>query len=397
MNSFFNTHKYLIDNIDADLYRRYLMDQIDWSHRLIGIKGARGVGKTTFLLQYAKENCDEKGRKCLYINLNHFYFTECSLVKFAGEFIQQGGQTLLVDQVFKYPDWSSELKQCYDLYPSLQIVFTGSSVMKLKETNPDIGEVVHSYNLQGFSFREYIGALTGQELGVCSIVDIIDHHKTLSENILSKVKELEKHFADYIHHGFYPFFFEKRNYSENLLKTMNMMLEVDVLYIQEIEQSYLSKIRKLFYLLAIQSPASPNVSQLSLECGISRATVTNYLKYLQDARLINMLYKLDNSFPKKPDLVYMNNTNIMFPTKGGEIEKSDLDKTFFYNQVGVLSSITQGDEGADFTVDNKYRFAIKAASSKTRNVKNESIKIVKDTVSAANNGEIPLWLFGFLY
>ena len=370
------------------------MDQIDWSHRLIGIKGSRGVGKTTLLLQYAKENCEKEDKKCLYINLNHFYFTECSLVSFAAKFIDMGGETLLIDQVFKYPEWSQELRKCYDLYPNLKIVFTGSSVMKLKETNQYLGDVAHSYNLYGFSFREYIGAVSNIELPFYSIEDVLNNHKTLVGEIL-EIIDVEKYFYDYIHHGYYPFFFEKRNYSENLLKTMNMMLEVDILYIQEIEQSYLSKIRKLFYLLAIQSPATPNVSQLSLECGISRATIMNYLKYLQDARLINMLYKAGYGFPKKPDMVYMNNTNIMFPTNRGDVENQALNETFFYNQVSTLATVNKSGRKNQFLVNDKYHFRIELQNKK--NTKSHSHFVVVDAKQTEGNNVIPLWLFGFLY
>lgn len=370
------------------------MNNIDWSHRLIGIKGTRGVGKTTFLLQYAKENYDKCDSKCLYINLNHFYFTECSLIQFAKKFIEMGGETLLIDQVFKYPEWSQELRKCYDSHPNLKIVFTGSSVMKLKETNLHIGDVVHSYNLHGFSFREYIGAITGNELQSYSIDEVINNHRNLANDILKKI-DIEKYFCDYIHHGYYPFFFEKRNYSENLLKTMNMMLEVDVLYIKKIEQSYLSKIRKLFYLLAIQSPATPNVSQLSIDCGISRATVMNYLKYLEDARLIKMLYKKGNTFPKKPDKIYLNNTNIMFPTKRGRVENQSLNETFFYNQVNISSSVKKGERKYHFTVNNKYLFKIELPNRKQAESQTHFVTV--KTAQSEENNIIPLWLFGFLY
>ena len=380
--------------MQPSLYRRYLMDKIDWSHRLIGIKGARGVGKTTFLMQYAKEHFDECDRKCLYINLNHFYFTECSLIKFAGTFVRMGGETLLVDQVFKYPEWSQELRKCYDLYPNLKIIFTGSSVMKLKKTNLHIGDIVHSYNLYGFSFREFIGATAKIDLPYFTINQIVKDHRTIANDILKQV-EIEKSFKNYIHHGYYPFFFEKRNYSENLLKTMNMMLEVDILYIQQIEQSYLTKIRRLFYLLAIQSPMTPNVSQLSIDCDISRATVMNYLKYLQDARLINMLYKTGSGFPKKPDMIYMNNTNIMFPTKRTNVEREDLIETFFYNQVNVTESVKKGDRESQFFVNNKYHFRIELENRKQ--TKSHSRFDVVDAMQTEVSNTIPLWLFGFLY
>ena len=187
--------------MQPSLYRRYLMDKIDWSHRLIGIKGARGVGKTTFLMQYAKEHFDECDRKCLYINLNHFYFTECSLIKFAGTFVRMGGETLLVDQVFKYPEWSQELRKCYDLYPNLKIIFTGSSVMKLKEANHYLGDIAHSYNLNGFSFREFIGATSNIEFPFFTIKQIVNNHRSLAEDVLKRI-DVEKYFTDYIHHGY---------------------------------------------------------------------------------------------------------------------------------------------------------------------------------------------------
>ena len=160
MDAFFRTHTYLIEHTNAPV-RRTLMDEIDWNDRMIGIKGTRGVGKTTFLLQYAKENFDANDKQCLYINMNNFYFQGRGIADFAGEFYKHGGKILLIDQVFKQPNWSKELRKCYDYYPNLKIVFTGSSVMRLKDENPELNNIVKSYNLRGFSFREYINLQTG--------------------------------------------------------------------------------------------------------------------------------------------------------------------------------------------------------------------------------------------
>lgn len=233
MEEFFKTHAYLIEHTNAPV-RRSLMDEIDWNSRMIGIKGTRGVGKTTFLLQYAKENFDTKDRQCLYVNMNNFYFQSRGISDFAGDFYHGGGRVLLIDQVFKQPDWSSELRKCYDNYPGLKIVFTGSSVMRLKEENPELNGIVKSYNLRGFSFREFINLMTGLNLPIYSLEDILHSHEQIEKTILSQVSPM-KFFPDYIHHGFYPFFLEHRNYSENLLKTMNMMTEVDILLIKQID------------------------------------------------------------------------------------------------------------------------------------------------------------------
>ena len=228
MEVFYRTHNYLVEHTNAPV-RRDLMDEIDWSARLIGIKGTRGVGKTTFLLQYAKEKFGFD-RSCLFVNMNNFYFSQCSLVDFAGEFVKRGGKVLLIDQVFKLPHWSHDLRTCYERYPNLKIVFTGSSVMRLKDENPELNGIVRSYNLRGFSFREFLNLQTGNHFSSYSLEEILNNHEHIAKTILPHTNPLN-YFQDYIHHGFYPFFLEKRNFSENLLKTMNMMIEVDILLI----------------------------------------------------------------------------------------------------------------------------------------------------------------------
>ena len=235
MEAFFKTHKYLVEHLYSPV-RRGLMDEINWEDRLIGVKGSRGVGKTTFLLDYAREYFGADNKECLYINLNHFYFTERTLVDFAAEFRAKGGKVLLIDQVFKYSNWSRELRYCYDNFEDLKIVFSGSSVMRLKEENPDLSGKVVSYNLRGFSFREFLNLMSGNQFPAYTFDEVLENHQEIAKRICSVVRPMA-YFQDYLHHGFYPFFLEKRNFSENLLKTMNMMLEVDVLYIKQIEQA----------------------------------------------------------------------------------------------------------------------------------------------------------------
>ena len=310
MEAFFRTHRYLVEHTNAPV-RRILMDEINWNDRMIGIKGTRGVGKTTFLLQYAKENFDVKDRKCLYINMNNFYFQGRGIADFAGEFYHQGGRVLLIDQVFKQPNWSKELRRCYDEHPGLKIVFTGSSVMRLKDENPELNGIVKSYNLRGFSFREFINLMTGSQFQPYTLEEVLNNHEHIVKNILPKVSPYQ-YFQDYIHHGFYPFFQEHRNYSENLLKTMNMMTEVDILLIKQIELKYLTKIKNLFYQLAEDGPKAPNVSKLAHNIETSRATIMNYIKYLADARLINIIYPVGQEFPKKPSKIMLHNSNLMY-------------------------------------------------------------------------------------
>ena len=392
MEAFYRTHSYLVEHTHAPI-RRGLMDEIDWKDRLIGIKGTRGVGKTTFLLQYAKEKFGTD-RSCLYINMNNFYFSQYSLVDFAGDFVKRGGKVLLIDQVFKYQQWSKDLRTCYDRYPTLKIVFTGSSVMRLKEENQELSGIVKVYYLRGLSFREFLNQQSGYNFHPYTLDEILKGHEQIASDILKQVNPLN-YLQDYLHHGFYPFYLEKRNFSENLLKTMNMMIEVDILLIKQIELKYLSKIKKLLYLLATDGPVAPNVSQLATEIQTSRATVMNYIKYLEDARLINMVYPKGESFPKKPSKVIMHNSNLMYSIYPIKVEMQDVIDTFFMNTMYKDHKLYKGDKGTSFQVDEGLHFRICTEDCKFKN--NPHVYYVLHKLAQGEGNLIPLWLFGFLY
>lgn len=394
MDAFFRTHTYLVEHVNAPVRRR-LMDEINWDDRLIGIKGTRGVGKTTFLLQYAKERYGATDRQCLYINMNNFYFQGRGIADFAGEFYHHGGKVLLIDQVFKQSDWSNELRQCYDNYPELKIVFTGSSVMRLKEENPELNGIVKSYNLRGFSFREYLNLQTNQQFEPYTLKEIINNHEEITRQILSKVSPV-KFFADYIHHGFYPFFLEHRNYSENLLKTMNMMTEVDILLIKQIDLKYLTKIKKLFYLLALEGPKAPNISNLAKEINTSRATVMNYIKNLADARLINLVYPVGQEFPKKPSKVMLQNSNLIYAIYPIQLDEQQLMETFFVNALQEVCSVNEGNKQGTYIINQKEKFKVcDTGKTKKRFSSDTTYTTYNTEVGKAN--QIPLWLIGFLY
>lgn len=395
MEEFFRTHTYLVEHTNAAV-RRTLMDEINWNDRLIGIKGTRGIGKTTFLLQYAKENFDVNDKNCLYVNMNNFYFQGRGIADFAGEFYREGGRVLLIDQVFKHPEWSPELRKCYDLYPGLKIVFTGSSVMRLKEENPELNGIVKSYNLRGFSFREFLNLKTGSSFTPYTLDEILNNHERIVKDILPKVSPL-MYFQDYLHHGFYPFFQENRNYSENLLKTMNMVTEVDILLIKQIELKYLTKIKKLFYLLALEGNKAPNVSWLAQEIETSRATVMNYIKYLADARLINMIYPPNCQFPKKPSRVMMHNSNLMYAIYPIAVKKQDVMETFFVNTMWKDHKVNQAPKDDYYTVDNKLRFRVCDAKVSDRKRMNKDFIYARFNTEVGRDNQIPLWLLGFLY
>ena len=395
MEVFFRTHSYLVEHTNTNL-RRSLMDEIDWKDRLIGIKGTRGVGKTTFLLQYAKDKYGPFDRRCLYVNMNNFYFQGRGIADFAGDFYRRGGRVLLIDQVYKQSDWSTELRRCYDLYPELQIVFAGSSVMRLKDENPELNGLVKSYNLRGFSFREYLNIETGNNFEPYTLDQIVRNHEHIVKDILPKVSPAQ-YFTKYIEHGFYPLYLEHSDYQENLLKSMNMTTEVDILLIKQIELKYLPKIKKLFYLLAVDGPKAPNISKLAHEVETSRATVMNYIKYLADARLINIIYPVGQEFPKKPTKVMLHNSNLLSAIYPINVDLQTKMETFFVNTMWKDHKVNQRPRDTFFIIDGNRRFRVCNADADRKARYSSDITYVRYNTEVGKDNLIPLWLLGFLY
>ena len=392
MEFFKEAHINLI-NTTKSVIRRDLLDEIDWSHRLICIKGFRGVGKTSFLLDYLRElKTDPKD--ALYINLNNFYFTGRKISGFADEFYKRGGKLLVLDQIHKYPLWDKELRECYDTLPDLKIVFSASPVLRVLDENEYLHDVAKVYHLPGLSFREFLNYHTKQNFKKYDFNELINNHVEIATEITQKVKPLA-YFDEYLQYGYYPYFLDRYSYfSEDLLKHINLALEIDVTYLNQIELKYLPKLRKLLYLVSNEGPFTPNVSKLSNEVEISRATVMNYLRYLKNARLINLLYTNgDEDQMKKPTKVYLHNTNILHTVAPANRENSTYRQTFFYNQVSTRNSVKSVD-GFDFKVNDDFLFTV---GGKYTEPAKENGYAAADRIEIGEHRKIPLWLFGFLY
>ena len=411
LDAFFRIHDFLVAHSFMPI-RRQLMDEINWDHRLIAIKGGRGVGKTDFLLSRVKEietewkNTPEpvvKGRRkkrkplsemrpCLYVNFNDFYFTENSLLDLAREFVKEGGRYLFLDQLFKYPNWSRELKRCYNRFKALHIIFCATPVMPIDEENNDLKGIADTYNLRGFSFREYLNLQTGLRFQSYSLEELMQRHASISREICSRVRPLD-YFKAYLHHGYYPSYLESKSFEAELLKTMNSQLEVDVLMIKQIDVTCLHKLRKLMQILLREAPCALNISNISEEIGLSRATTMNYIKYLKDSRLINLLYPEDKSFPMKPTKLYIHNPNVAQMIFTREIPMLDLYETYFYTAVHGAHKVNATDRSAMFIIDNKYYFDVKETSSSRDTIRPTAV----GDLETGRGNQIPLWLLGFLY
>ncbi|MCQ2346885.1 MAG: AAA family ATPase [Paludibacteraceae bacterium] len=390
LEAFYKTYQYRLKHAHTPI-RRVLMDQIDWEHRLIAIKGARGVGKTDFLLARARE-LEEAHEKCLYVNFNDFYFTQHTLVEFAKEFVKTGGRYLLLDQMFKYPNWSKELRSCYNKFKDLYIVFSASPVMRLVEENHDIGAVVKMYNLRGYSFREYLNLHTGMSVQPVTLDELLAHHEELAQRICRHCDPMP-HFREYLKRGYYPSSSDNEEADSVILKMMNVMLEVDVLVIKQIDVTFLPKLRKLLYIMLTSAPCSLNITAIAAEIGLSRITTMNYIKYLKDARLLNLLYQEGKRFPMKPSKVYMQNTNIAYQNGGRTMQDEDIYETYFYHALHADYPVNATERSAMFIVDGKYYFDVFADAPEKPSIRPCAIGNL--TIGEGNN--IPLWMLGLLY
>ncbi len=395
MESFFQRHAYLLEHTDLSMTRP-LMNDIDWKYRLIGIKGPRGVGKTTFLLQYAKKNYSFSVGRCLYINMNSFYFRGRGLVDFAQEFVRRGGRVLIVDQLFKQSGWREALCECYHTLPLLQIIFATTTVEEPGTENDELSKLAHFYVLHGFSFREYINMQAGFDMPRVTLDDILTKTEEVQKSILMKVRPWI-FLQSYLHHGYYPFYIEKHNFTENLLKSINAMIEVDVLFTKQIDVKYVSRLKKLLYLLVLGGSESPNVSNLAKDINTSRATVMNYMNNLEEARLIHQIYKHSNTEgPKKPARVLTHNTNLLYAILSGAPSDQEVMETFFTNSIWRHHKVETTRKSGLYIIDDDKQVCVCDKNAKKR-IKDPNVYYTRYNTEVARDNDIPIWMFGFLY
>jgi len=397
MDQLFERYYRLLDNISPDFSRGYA-GTINWNARMIGIRGARGVGKTTLLLQYMKKNFLRDGSS-LYASLDNIWFSENRLTDLTDKFVKQGGHYLFLDEVHKYQGWSQELKNIYDDYPGLKIVFTGSSLLEIRNSRADLSRRAVVYNMRGLSFREYLNLTLGLELKVVRFEDIITNHVDHAQEILKQVKPL-KYFSAYLKSGYYPFFLEVPElYFQRLEEIINLILETELPLLRKVETENVPKLKLLLKILAESAPFIPNIVKLSERSGLTRNTVISYLGYLEEAHLEKNLYRNAKGITRlqKPDKIYLENTNLMYALSPVGVNTGSIRETFFVNQLSENHVVEYADRG-DFLVDGRFVFETGGKSKEFDQIKGISNSFVAaDEIEYGNGNRIPLWLFGFLY
>ena len=377
---------------------RGIMDNIDWNSRLIGIRGARGVGKTTLLLQYIKKHFPADPL-VLYASLDDIYFSDNNLIDFAGQFAKQGGKLLFLDEVHKYPNWSQEIKNIYDDLPELKVVFTGSSLLEIINARADLSRRAVSYKMQGLSYREYLEITLSFSLPFFSLEDILFRTSDIVEQINGKLKPLQ-YFVQYLTGGYYPYFRENDLlYHMRVAEVVNMIIELELPLLRGVDLAYTNKLKQILLVIAQSAPFIPNVSKLSERIGINRATLISYLNYLQEAGITRNLYKEATGISKlqKPEKIFLENSNLASTFAYANPNTGNVRETFFANQAGYMHQLTFPEKG-DFLADDKYLFEIGVKRKGHKQISGiENSFVAADEIEYGYDNKIPLWLFGFLY
>ncbi|MBZ9652582.1 ATP-binding protein [Psychroflexus montanilacus] len=397
MNNIQEKFQRKIQETSLDFIRGQMTD-IAWEARLIGIKGARGVGKTTLILQYIKKNLP-LNEETLYVSLDQIWFAEHKLIDLADNFVKKGGKYLFLDEVHKYPNWAQELKNIYDDYPQLKIVFTGSSLLEILNARADLSRRAIVYSMQGLSYREYLNLTLKENFPVYKLNDILSDHVKLAQDLNARVKPLQ-YFQNYLKSGYYPFFQEAPNlYFQRLEEVVSMILEIELPLLRKVDIAYVNKLKQLLHIIAQSVPFMPNISKLSERIGINRNTLISYLYFLQEAQVIRNLYKDAKGITKlqKPDKIFLENTNLYYAFSSNNANIGNLRETFFANQLSNAHLIEYTVQG-DFKVAGTYTFEIGGSHKTSQQLKGiENSYVVADNIEYGTGNKIPLWLFGFLY
>lgn len=379
---------------------RGIMAQIQWNARLIGLKGARGVGKTTLLLQYIKLKLkDEPPAAVLYTSLDNIWFSNNSLTGLVDTFVKKGGKYLFLDEVHKYKNWAQEIKNIYDDFPTLKIVFTGSSLLEILNARADLSRRAIIYHMQGLSYREYLALQHQLYFDPVSLSDILENRISLSNVVTEKIRPLQ-YFNEYLQKGYYPFFTEVPElYFIRLQEIVNMMLEIELPLLRSVDFAYVVKVKQLLQIISESTPFVPNVSKLSDKMIINRATLLSYFHYLEEVGLTNNLFKSAGGISRlqKPLKVFLENTNLMFAFAPDRANIGNVRETFFANQLAYRNKLNYSEKG-DFLVDEKFIFEIGGQAKKETQIKNlPNAFIAADGIETGFKNKIPLWLFGMMY
>ncbi len=379
---------------------REAMNTIKWDAQLICLRGARGVGKTTLMLQYIKSHYRPMSNEVLYVSLDAVYFSTHTLIDLADRFYKNGGKHLFVDEVHKYNSWSREIKEIYDTYPDMRVVISGSSLLNILGGDADLSRRCIPYELHGLSFREYLQFFHNIQIQPRSLQDILEHPEEICSEVLDKCHPLPL-FKDYLQHGYFPFYLKsKENYATLIEQVVNYVIETELPQCYGVDMAMVRKIKALMSIVSNSIPYEVDATKLSGVIGVHRTTVVNYLYMLDKAKLINMLFAEAKTIKKlqKPDKIYIENPNMLYALAEGNVEIGTARETFCINQLRVHHNVEYSKKQGDFRVDGKYTFEIGGQSKGFGQVAGVSDSyVLADDIETPFGRKLPLWIIGFLY
>jgi len=390
-------HNQFLQNLVTSFHRE-IQREIGWDERLLFIKGARGVGKTTLILQYIKQTYDFD-TKALYVSMDSLNTANYTLLDIAKQHSNLGGTHLFIDEIHKYDRWSIELKNIYDLYQNLHVVVSGLSILDLYKGNADLSRRAITHVLQGLSLREFLNIQNDLVLQRYTLAEIIKDHVKIVHEILKVTNPLQ-YFKDYLAYGYYPFYLQGVKYfHQKLNNTINQIIEVDIPTLFNLEVSNISKIKKLLYHIATTAPFQPNSTKLAASLDLNRQTLNTYLQYLQEGQILQLLWDSTKAYSliSKPDKIYLQNPNLCHLVPSDQKNIGSLRETFFMNQVNTNHRVSTAQKG-DFLVDDIYIFEVggeKKRFNQIADLPDSYLAIDNELIGTGN--KIPLWLFGFLY
>lgn len=379
---------------------REAMNTINWDAQLICLRGARGVGKTTLMLQYIKSHYRPMSNEVLYVSLDAVYFSTHTLIDLADRFYKNGGKHLFVDEVHKYNSWSREIKEIYDTYPDMRVVISGSSLLNILGGDADLSRRCIPYELHGLSFREYLQFFHNIQIQPRSLQDILEHPEEICSEVLDKCHPLPL-FKDYLQHGYFPFYLKsKENYATLIEQVVNYVIETELPQCYGVDMAMVRKIKALMSIVSSSIPYEVDATKLSGVIGVHRTTVVNYLYMLDKAKLINMLFAEAKTIKKlqKPDKIYIENPNMLYALAESNVEIGTARETFCINQLRVHHNVEYSKKQGDFRVDGKYTFEIGGQSKGFGQVAGVSDSyVLADDIETPFGHKLPLWTIGFLY
>lgn len=370
-------------------FHRYMYDRIDWNTRIVGLLGPRGVGKTTMVLQYIKENLPRK--ESLYVVAEDLYFANHTLVDLADTFARTGGKYIIIDEIHKYKEWSRELKLIYDYHSELHVFFTGSSILDIYKGISDLSRRVLTYEMQGLSYREYLSLFHQIELPVYSLQQILNQEVELPQGFLPL-----QHFSDYLQRGYYPF--RDNNFERYIMNVVNTTLEVDIAQYADLTPATIRKLKRLLAIIAQAAPFKPNFTQIGGQLEVSRNNIADLCAWLEKAGLIGQLRDSTGGIQGlgKVDKVYLDNATLIYVLGNKNTEIGTIRETFFYNQMRVITNVISS-RISDFEIDGKT-FEVGGRKKKQKQIQNaEQGYVVKDDIETGYGNIIPLWQFGLTY